>query len=89
MASLLKRWNAGTHHYRVERDHLQYYLDEFTFRFNRRKSAARGMLFYRLVQQSVNTDPHPLHELIGRAPDASSVDDVDREPMSSNTFGDF
>jgi transposase-like protein len=88
VASLLKRWNAGTQHYRVERDHLQYYLDEFTFRFNRRRSAARGMLSYRLLQQSVNTDPHPLHELIGRAPDASSVHDVDREPMFSNTFGD-
>ena len=66
VASLLKRWNAGTHHYRVEREHLQYYLDEFTFRFNRRRSTARGMLFYRLLQQSVNTDPHPLHELISR-----------------------
>ena len=65
VASLLKRWNAGTHHYRVEREHLQYYLDEFTFRFNRRRSKARGMLFYRLLQQSVNTDPHPLAELIG------------------------
>ena len=48
VASLLKRWNAGTHHYRVEREHLQYYLDEFTFRFNRRRSRARGLLFYRL-----------------------------------------
>ena len=38
VASLLKRWNAGTHHYRVEREHLPYYLDEFTFRFNRRRS---------------------------------------------------
>ena len=52
VASLLKRWNAGTHHYRVEREHLPYYLDEFTFRFNRRRSKARGMLFYRLLQQS-------------------------------------
>ena len=60
MASLLKRWNAGTHHYRVEPEHLQYYLDEFTFRFNRRRSKTRGLLFYRLLQQSVNTDPHPL-----------------------------
>jgi transposase-like protein len=43
VASLLKRWNAGTHHYRVEREHLQFYLDEFAFRFNRRRSQARGM----------------------------------------------
>jgi len=67
VASLLKRWNAGTHHYRVEREHLQYYLDKFTFRFNRRRSKARGMLFYRLLQQTVNTDPHPLADLIGGA----------------------
>ena len=41
------------------------YLDEFTFRFNRRNSRARGMLFYRLLQQAVDTDPHPLKDLIG------------------------
>ena len=43
---------------------MPYYLDEFTFRFNRRNSRARGMLFYRLLQQAVDTDPHPLTELI-------------------------
>lgn len=66
VSSLLKRWTAGTLHYRVSARHLPYYLDEFTFRFNRRKSKARGMLFYRLLQQAVDTDPHPLFELIGR-----------------------
>jgi len=65
IASLLKRWNAGTHHLGVSREHLPYYLDEYTFRFNRRRSSARGMLFYRLLQQAVSTDPHPLKELIG------------------------
>ena len=65
VASLLKRWTAGTLHYRISRQHLPYYLDEFTFRFNRRKSNARGLLFYRLLQQAVDTDPHPLKELIG------------------------
>ena len=65
VSSLLKRWTAGTLHYRVSRQHLPYYLDEFTFRFNRRKSKARGLLFYRLLQQAVDTDPHPLKELIG------------------------
>jgi hypothetical protein len=89
VASLLKRWNAGTHHYRVEREHLPYYLDEFTFRFNRRRSAARGMLFYRLLQQSVNTDPHPLHELTIRRPDTSPIDNYEPETMPSNTFGEF
>ena len=44
------------------RQHLPYYLDEYAFRFNRRNSKARGMLFYRLLQQAVATDPHPLHD---------------------------
>jgi transposase-like protein len=90
VASLLKRWNAGTHHYRVEREHLQYYLDEFTFRFNRRRSKARGMLFYRLLQQSVNTDPHPLAELIGGiAANQRTEELLDVDPLPSNTFGEF
>jgi len=89
VASLLKRWNAGTHHYRVEREQLQYYLDEFTFRFNRRKSAARGMLFYRLLQQSVNTDPHPLRELVSTRADPIVLDEYAPEPVPSNTFGEF
>ena len=63
VASLLKRWLAGTLHYGQSSAHLDYYLDEFTFRFNRRKSRSRGLLFYRLLQQAVNTDPHPLHDL--------------------------
>ncbi|MDP1788744.1 MAG: IS1595 family transposase [Rhodoglobus sp.] len=65
VSSLLKRWTAGTLHYRLSLAHLPYYLDEFTFRFNRRNSRARGILFYRLLQQAVDTDPHPLKELIG------------------------
>ena len=65
VSSLLKRWTAGTLHHRLSHHHLPYYLDEFTFRFNRRNSRARGMLFYRLLQQAVDTDPHPLKELIG------------------------
>lgn len=86
IASLLKRWNAGTHHYRVEREHLPYYLDEFAFRFNRRSSNARGMLFYRLLQQSVNTDPHPLEELIRGVESSPSRP---RATLPSNTFGEF
>ena len=64
VASLLKRWLIGTLHYRVNDEHLPYYLDEFTFRFNRRTSRRRGLLFYRLLQQAVATDPHPLHTLL-------------------------
>jgi transposase-like protein len=63
VASLLKRWLTGTLHYSVSDKHLAYYLDEYAFRFNRRRSTARGMLFYRLLQQAVATDPHPLTEL--------------------------
>jgi len=59
----VKRWLTGTLHYAVTPEHLAYYLDEYTFRFNRRKSKSRGLLFYRLLQQAVNTDPHPLAEL--------------------------
>lgn len=69
VASLLERWLAGTLHYGQSTAHLDYYLDEFAFRFNRRTSRSRGLLFYRLLQQAANTDPHPLQELIGAEPD--------------------
>ena len=57
VAALLKRWLLGTHQGAVEPQHLAYYLDEFTFRFNRRNSKSRGKLFYRLMQQAVATGP--------------------------------
>lgn len=57
IASLLKRWLLGTHHGAVDPRHVDYYLDEFTFRFNRRTSRSRGMLFYRLIQQSTIATP--------------------------------
>jgi hypothetical protein len=59
VASLLKRWLLGTHPGAVRAEHLDYDLDEFTFRFNRRRSASRGKLFYRLVQQAVQVGPAP------------------------------
>ena len=59
VASLLKRWLLGTHQGAVSREHLDYYLDEFTFRFNRRTSRHRGKLFYRLLEQAVIVDPVP------------------------------
>ncbi len=64
VASLLKRWLLGTHQGAVQRDYLDYYLDEFTFRFNRRTSASRGKLLYRLVQQAVQIEPAPFESLI-------------------------
>ena len=63
--SLLKRWLLGTHQGRPAASHLDYYLDEFVFRFNRRTSQSRGLLFYRLVQQAVNTKPLKGSEILG------------------------
>jgi len=57
VASLLKRWLLGTHQGSVTADHLDAYLDEFAFRFNRRHSRRRGMLFYRLLEHAVVTAP--------------------------------
>jgi transposase-like protein len=65
VASLLKRWLLGTHQGAVSPEHLDYYLDEFTFRFNRRTWASRGKLFYRLVQQTVQIDPVPYKTIVG------------------------
>jgi len=65
VALLLKRWLMGTHQGAVSREHLDYYLDEFTFRFNRRISKSRGKLFYRLVQQALAVDPVPYAKMRG------------------------
>ena len=65
VAALLKRWLLGTYQGAVRPIQLDYYLDEYTFRFNRRKSAARGKLFYRLVQQAVLTNPVRGRDIIG------------------------
>ena len=62
--SLLKRWLMGTHQGAVSHKHLDYYLDEFTFRFNRRKSASRGKLFYRLAQQALAVEPAPYDAIV-------------------------
>jgi transposase-like protein len=59
IASLLKRWLLGTYQGAVRASYLDYYLDEFTFRFNRRTSRSRGKLFYRLIQQAAEVDPVP------------------------------
>ncbi len=68
VAALLKRWILGTHQGSVSDKHLDYYLDEFTFRFNRRHSRARGLLFYRLVQQATQVAPVPYRQIVGREP---------------------
>ena len=74
VASLLKRWLLGTHQGAVRNQHLDYYLDEFTFRFNRRTSRSRGLLFYRLMQQAAVTPSTPYRDLVG------GVDTADQAP---------
>ena len=65
VVSLLKRWLLGTHQGAIHQQHLDYYLDEFTFRFNRRTSASRGKLFWRLLQQAMQVDPAPYKSIVG------------------------
>lgn len=65
IAALLKRWLLGTYQGRVEPSHIDYYLDEYTLRFNRRTSRSRGNLFYRLVEQAVAIEPGPGREIRG------------------------
>lgn len=64
VASLLKRWLIGTHHGSIGEAQLPYYLDEFTFRFNRRTSRTPGKLFYALLHQAVRQEPAPYTTLI-------------------------
>jgi len=62
--SLLKRWILGTHQGAVTKKHLQAYLDEYVFRFNRRKATQRGLLFYRLLECAMNVPPVTYDELV-------------------------
>ena len=64
VASLAQRWLLGTHQGGVKPGHMQAYLDEFTFRFNRRRSRARGMFFYRLLEQALQATPRTYRSLV-------------------------
>lgn len=64
VASLLKRWLLGTHQGAVRAKHLDYYLDEYAFRFNRRKSKARGLLFCRLMEHAVHLAPATYRDIV-------------------------
>lgn len=66
VSALLKRWLLGTHQGSVSVKHLDYYLDEYTFRFNRRTSRSRGMLFYRLIEQAMMTAPLSYRQIVTR-----------------------
>jgi transposase-like protein len=76
VAALLKRWIMGTLQGGIQHQHLDYYLDEFTFRFNRRRSKSRGLLFYRLAQQAVDVEPVTYRSIV--APDDPGS--IDRYP---------
>lgn len=86
VASLFKRWLLGTYQGAVRPTHLDYYLDEFTFRFNRRTSRSRGKLFYRLVQQAVMVDPVPAKELKAPIPAAEDENFDDIAPSSDHNI---
>jgi hypothetical protein len=64
LASLAKRWLLGTHQGSVEDTHLQSYLNEFVFRFNRRTSRSRGLVFYRVLELAVAHQPVRYRDLV-------------------------
>jgi ISXO2-like transposase domain len=66
VASLLKRWLLGVHQGSVSAEHLDYYLDEFCFRFNRRRSRRRGLLFRYLLENAVRIEPLPYETIVER-----------------------
>jgi transposase-like protein len=68
VTSLLKRWILGTLHGRADPKHMDYYFEEFLFRFNRRTSKARGLLFQRVIDNAVKVEPTPYKEIIERKP---------------------
>jgi transposase-like protein len=65
LASLLKRWILGTHQGSVSGMHLQAYLEEYTFRFNRRNSRSRGLVFKRLIEHSLLSKPITQADIVG------------------------
>jgi len=66
IASLLKRWLLGTHQSYVNKNKLDYYLDEYVFRYNRRTSTSRGLLFLRLIEQGVKTPPISYEKIVNQ-----------------------
>ncbi len=85
IAALLKRWLLGTYQGAVRPSHLAYYLDEYTFRFNRRNCTFRGKLFYRLVQQAMMVDPAPGSTLKGPAlPFLAGSNNLNLDPLDED-----
>ncbi len=87
MASLTKRWMLGTYQGSVQPVHLQAYFDEFCFRFNRRNSRKRGMLFCRLLEQSVEAPPVTEAGLLKRSvPKAKPTTPPDLKRVHTNAL---
>lgn len=85
VVSLVKRWLLGTHQGSFSADHMQAYLDEFSFRFNRRGSRARGMLFYRLLEQSVAMHPISYRDLVANPKPRKEGEDRPVPPCSGKS----
>jgi transposase-like protein len=66
VTALLKRWILGTHHGRLDTKHMASYFEEFSFRFNRRTSKSRGLLFQRVIENSVRVQPAPYQDIVAR-----------------------
>lgn len=66
VTSLLKRWLLGTHQGRMDVKHMDSYLEEFVFRFNRRTSNSRGLLFQRIIENSFKTEPVTYQKITSR-----------------------
>jgi hypothetical protein len=64
VASLAKRWPLGTHRGAVDSAHLANYLNEFVFRFKRRRSRSRERTFYRVLELVVAHEPVRYKELV-------------------------
>lgn len=78
IASLLKRWLQGIHQGAVRPQHLDDYLSEFTFRFNRRGSNHRGLLFYRLLEQAIQLEHVPIATITTRRSSYQTTQGVTR-----------
>jgi len=68
VTSLLKRWILGTHQGRLDLKHMDSYLEEFVFRFNRRTSKARGLLFQRVIENSFKSEAKTYDQITSRKP---------------------
>ena len=53
----LYRWYLGTYHGGMDISNIHPYLDEFVFRFNRRTSKSRGLIFHRMIESAVRSEP--------------------------------